>query len=114
MKKKSFLKGFTIIEVLAATAIISISMVAMLQSISMVTLRDSELNRDTAAARIMYADADRFARLPGAQFLPPTALPMSRSVVTNAVTATYTRYTLTYMYTNAVGVARSVPIAVYK
>jgi len=106
--------GFTIIEVLAATAIMAVSMVAMLQSISMVTLRDAELNRDTAAKRIMYDDADRFSRLPGAQFLPPTLLPMSRSVATNTVGANYAKYTLTYRYTNSVGGVRMEDIVVYK
>ena len=96
-------KGFTIAEVLAATAIVSISIVVLLQTISMVNYQDAQVNKRMAVARVMAQDMDLFARQPSlnsSTYVSPIQVTRTVTAVTNS---SLVQYNLSYTYNDVSG-----------
>lgn len=107
--------GFTLPEVLMATIIIAISIVAMIETMALVTITDSDISKRMDAARIMYNYAQQYKQEPTVAFNYPNSV-INVAPIVNTTTVTglpIAIKTLNFRYMDAFGTERAKSVSVF-
>lgn len=105
-------KGFTLPEVLMATIIIAISVVAMIETMALVAITDADITRKMNANRIMHNHAHRYIRNQSVGFIYPGSGITAPIITSNTVNGVPTRRLL-FRYTDAFGVNQEKAVTVF-